>query len=161
MICCTFFGHKDTPPAVADKLRLSLIDLIENKNVDTFYVGNQGNFDRIVYQTLRHLKTQYPHIHYAVVLAYLPVKQTDCCFDYETDTLFPDELERTHPKYAISKRNHWLVEHSSYALTYVIAAGGAKQYKELAERKGLVVINLAESFASFRNTFAVANIKKM
>ena len=144
MICCTFFGHRDTPPAVADSLRHALIDLIENKKVDTFYVGNQGNFDRIVYQTLHFLKNQYPHIHYTVVLAYLPTKKTDCYFDYETETLFPDGLERAHPKFAVSKRNLWLIEHASYVLTYVKSAGGAKQYKELAERKGLVVINLAE-----------------
>ena len=61
-----------------------------------------------------------------------------CC------TLFPDGLERAHPKFAVSKRNLWLIEHTSYVLTYVKSAGGAKQYKELAERKGLVVINLAE-----------------
>ena len=141
---CMFLGHRDASYSIANEVFQQIVGLIVNENVDVFYFGNQGNFDRIVYQTLHFLKNQYPHIHYTVVLAYLPTKKTDCYFDYETETLFPDGLERAHPKFAVSKRNLWLIEHASYVLTYVKSAGGAKQYKELAERKGLVVINLAE-----------------
>lgn len=46
---CTFFGHKDTPKEIEPTLRSTLIDLIENKNVNVFYVGNNGNFDTIYY----------------------------------------------------------------------------------------------------------------
>ena len=42
---CTFFGHKDTPQNILPVLRTVIIDLIQNKNVDLFYVGNNGNFD--------------------------------------------------------------------------------------------------------------------
>ncbi|MBR5452389.1 MAG: hypothetical protein IKV36_05315 [Clostridia bacterium] len=42
---CTFFGHRDTPKCVEDKLRHVLLDLINSKNVTTFYIGNQGAFD--------------------------------------------------------------------------------------------------------------------
>lgn len=45
MATCTFFGHKDTPTQIKPLLKAVLVDLIENKNVDTFYIGNQGNFD--------------------------------------------------------------------------------------------------------------------
>ena len=48
MSVCTFFGHSDCPSTVAPKLRSVLIELIENHGVDVFYVGNQGNFDRMV-----------------------------------------------------------------------------------------------------------------
>ena len=37
---CTFFGHKDTPKEIEPTLRSALIELIENKNVTVFYVGN-------------------------------------------------------------------------------------------------------------------------
>ena len=36
---CTFFGHKDTPKEIEPTLRSTLIDLIENKNVNVFYVA--------------------------------------------------------------------------------------------------------------------------
>ena len=144
MIGCTFFGHKDAPYEIADKLRLALIDLIENKKVDTFYVGNHGNFDRMVYQTLYLLKQRYPHICYTVVLAYHPSEQSLCYFDYKTESLLPDGIEQAPPRFAISKRNCWMIDHATFVLAYVKAAGGAKQYKELAERKGRIVINLAD-----------------
>ena len=48
MLTCTFFGHKDTPKEIEPTLRSTLVDLIENKNVLKFYVGNHGNFDYMV-----------------------------------------------------------------------------------------------------------------
>ena len=45
---CTFFGHRDTPRIAELILKEKIIYLIENKNVDKFYVGNNGNFDFMV-----------------------------------------------------------------------------------------------------------------
>ena len=72
MESCAFFGHRDCPETIKPKLRSTIIDLIENHNVDMFYVGNQGQFDAMVRSTLKKLKQEYPHIDYAVVLAYMP-----------------------------------------------------------------------------------------
>ena len=68
MATCTFFGHRDCPETIKPKLRSTIIDLIENHNVDMFYVGNQGQFDAMVRSALKKLKQEYPHIDYAVVL---------------------------------------------------------------------------------------------
>lgn len=75
MAACTFFGHKDTQKEIEPILRSTLIYLIKNKNVDLFYVGNQGNFDYMVKKNLKLLKTHYPYINYTVVLAYMPGKK--------------------------------------------------------------------------------------
>ena len=53
MATCTFFGHRDCPETIKPKLRSTIIDLIENHNVDMFYVGNQGRFDAIVRGVVR------------------------------------------------------------------------------------------------------------
>ena len=73
MATVTFFGHRDTPKETEPALRLTLIDLIENKNATVFYVGNHGNFDAMVRRQLEDLSKTYP-IKYYVVLAYMPVK---------------------------------------------------------------------------------------
>ena len=73
MPTCTFFGHRDCPETIKPKLKETLIDLITRHGIDTFYVGNHGHFDAYVRSTLRALKQEYPHIRYAVVLAYLPM----------------------------------------------------------------------------------------
>ena len=42
MATCTFFGHRDTSKEIEPMLKSALTDLIENKRVDMFYVGNEG-----------------------------------------------------------------------------------------------------------------------
>lgn len=142
---CTFFGHKDTPENIQPLLRTVIIDLIQNKNVDLFYVGNNGNFDFMVKNTLKFLKLTYPHIKYAVVLSYMPnPKNGSGDIDY-SDTIYPEELENISPKYAIVKRNQWMIKQSDYVITYVkYTAGGALRFKELAEKQKKTVLNLAD-----------------
>lgn len=146
MNICTFFGHRNTPENIEPTLRSTLIDLIKNKNVVKFYVGNHGRFDSMVRKNLRSLKQEYPHIDYAVVLAYMPGAKNDSTTDY-SDTLYPHGLEKTPPKYAIIKRNNWMLNRANYVITYVCRPfGGAAQFAELAKRKGKIVFNLAEKY---------------
>lgn len=141
---CTFFGHRNTSAEITPKLKTTIIDLIENKNVNLFLVGNQGNFDSIVKNVLSDLKTIYPHIIYYIALAYMPTKKDAEYPELFRNTIYPDGLENTPPKYAIHRRNMWMIDKSDYAITYVDhSIGGAAQFKEIAERKGKIVINLA------------------
>ena len=143
MLTCTFFGHKDTPKEIEPTLRSTLVDLIENKNVLQFYVGNHGSFDRMVKHILSELNEIYP-INYAVVLAYLPGKQYNPEEESPADTLLPDGIETVPPRFAINYRNKWMIEQSDYVVTYVkYTSGGAVKFKELAEKKKRIVINIA------------------
>ena len=137
---CTFFGHKDTPKEIEPTLRSTLIDLIENKNVNVFYVGNNGNFDTMVRRQLEDLSQSYS-ITYNVVLAYLPVKKSG--YEGFTSTLLPEGIETIPKRFAISYRNKWMIQQSDIVVTYVTRTyGGAAQFKELAERQGKTVIEL-------------------
>ena len=64
MTACTFFGHRECPDSIQPELKMLLIHLIEAQHVDVFYVGHQGDFDRIVRNTLRELTFLYPHVRY-------------------------------------------------------------------------------------------------
>ena len=140
MIAATFFDHKDTPKEAEPTLRATLIDLIENKNVTVFYVGNNGNFDTMVRRQLEDLSQTYP-ITYSVVLAYLPTEKNK--YDNLTNTIYPEGLETVPKRFAISRRNEWMIQQSNVVVTYVAHPfGGAAQFKERAERKNKVVIDL-------------------
>ena len=142
MSACTFFGHRECPDSVKIKSQEVLIDLITNNDVDMLYVGNQGQFDAIVHGVLRELKDEYPQIDYAVVLAYIPGKQTE--YDDYSDTMLPEGIESIHPRYAIAWRNNWMIQRSDYVVTYTTRSwGGAAQFAEKAKRSGNVVINLS------------------
>lgn len=138
---CTFFGHKDTPKEIEPTLRSTLIDLIENKNVNVFYVGNNGNFDTMVRRQLEDLSQTYP-ITYNVVLAYLPTEKNK--YDDLTHTIYPEGLETVPKRFAISWRNKWMIQQSDIVVTYVTRTyGGAWQFKEMAERFEKIIINLS------------------
>ena len=43
IVICTFFGHRAIPKNIENELQIVLIDLIKNKDVNLFYVGNNGD----------------------------------------------------------------------------------------------------------------------
>ena len=144
MAVCTFFGHRECSDSIKTKLREVLIDLITNHNVDMFYVGNQGQFDAIVRGALRELKEEYPQSNYAVVLAYIPGKQTE--YDDYSDTMLPEGIESVHPRYAISWRNNWMLQQSDYVVTYITHSwGGAAKYAARAKCRGKCIYSLGET----------------
>ena len=141
---CAFFGHRDAPIGLEEKIRMTIKELIENCGVDTFYVGNQGDFDRMVCGQLAYLSTIYPIVYYNV-LAYIP-KRFRNPSDY-SHALLPDGIEKIYPKYAINYRNKWMLEKADIVVTYVIRDSwyGAAAFMSLAEKKGKTVINLHDS----------------
>ncbi len=144
IMVCTFFGHRTAPDSIRPILHNTLIDLIENKGVDTFYVGNQGGFDSMVKKELKQLTAIYPHIKYSIVLAYIPGKRDEFDITDYSDTVYPDGLESVPLRFAIDKRNRMMIEWSDIVVTYVCySSGGAAKFKEIAEKKGKQVINLS------------------
>ena len=146
MSTCTFFGHRECPENIKESLRNMLIELIETKGVDTFYVGNQGSYDSMVRSVLRELKVAYPHIEYAVVLAYMPREQDIYDPDHYSETMLPEGIETVPKRFAISWRNKWMINNSDYVVSYINHDwGGAAQFVELARRKKKIIYNLGQS----------------
>lgn len=140
MKACTFFGHKECYGLDAGVLRSAIEDLI-SKGVDTFFVGNQGGFDGMVYICLKQLRKEYPKIRVSVVLAYLPTGNRE---DVMSGTMYP-EIEGP-PKFAIKRRNQWMIEESDYCVCYINHTwGGAYKFARQAKRRGLTIINLGNA----------------
>lgn len=120
-------------------------NLITEYGVNVFYVGNNGQFDHLVAAVLRELKSRHPQISYSIVLAYLPEREKEHNQLSYTETIYPEGLEDTPSRFAISKRNKWMVQQSEYVIAYVEHSfGGAAQFTEYARKKHRTVINLAD-----------------
>lgn len=120
----------------------TLEDLILAHGVNQFYVGNQGQFDAYVHKVLKKLVEKYSHIHYTVVLAYMPGQHME--YEDFSDTMLPEGIEGIHPRFAISWRNSWMLQKADYVVTYVTHTwGGAYRFACQARRKGKYVINIA------------------
>lgn len=141
---CSFFGHKNTHFTVYPKLVSCIEDLIINREVCSFMVGNQGAFDSMVLKALRELKKKYFHISYSVVLAYVPGKQQEYEPYSPAETFLPEGVEVVPKRFAVSWRNRWIVKKSDIVICYITHSwGGAAQFAEYAEKQGKEVINLA------------------
>ena len=144
MAACTFFGHRDCPSGIRGKLQAEIDRLICNHGVETFYIGTQGNFDRIAYAALVELRKRYQDIKIYRVLAYMP-KLSDIAQDRSVldDTILPEGIEKVHPRYAIVYRNNWMIDHSDYVIAYITHTfGGAYQAVERAKKKGKILIQI-------------------
>lgn len=143
MKACTFFGHRECDGNIGDVLYDTLTALIEKKGVDTFYVGNQGLFDMHVRTVLKELKNKYPEIMYYVVLAYVPRTKIRFDVDYENHTLVPDGIEEVPKRFAIIRRNQWMLQKSEYVVAYVRHDwGGAAKFVAQARKMGKWIINV-------------------
>ena len=127
----TFFGHRDTPKEIEPALRLTLIDLIENKNATLFYVGHPGYFAALVCRQLEDLSKTYP-IKYYVVLAYMPSKNDNP----DEHSILPEGIEPVPRRFAINYRNKWMLNKSDIVVTYVTRNfGGAWEFEQIAEKQ--------------------------
>lgn len=138
----TFFGHRDAPQNLYHYLKEVLTEMIEKENANTFYVGTHGNFDQLVCASLRELKNQYPHIRCSVVLAYVP--QASSVESCGLDTVLPEVVVESCPKYSLEKRNRWMLQKSDTVITYVTRSyGGAAKFKALAQKAGKRTVELS------------------
>lgn len=142
MISCCFFGHHDCPDSIKPLIRRQIVEIYEKAPDTEFLVGNQGRFDALVLSVFKDLLKAGEHPNFYVVLAYHPSASAalDVAPEY---TLYPEELEVVPKKFAISKRNRWMVEQSDVVICYIRHwHGGAAKFVELAQKKGKYVINL-------------------
>ena len=104
-VVCGFCGHSDAPESLRVELKETIADLIREKNVHLFYVGNHGGFDRMVLGVLQELQASFPVMRYYVVLAYHP--QLSAPVFHDAPTIFPEDLETVPKRAAISPLKKW------------------------------------------------------
>ena len=143
MSVCTFFGHSECYGLDAAVLRSAIEGFIK-RGVTEFVVGNHGQFDGMVYSCLQNLSKDY-EISYSVALAYLPTHKED--YDiYHGHSLYPEGLEVGPAKFAIERRNRYLIDTADIFICYVNHTfGGAHKFARMAKRRGLRVINLGSA----------------
>lgn len=142
MKTCTFFGHRDAPWEIREKVKNAVIELITQHNVELFLVGDSGAFDRIVKSVLTEL-TPFYNFEFQVVLSRVPTENRH--FDDDSIYVVPDGIESALPRFGIDFRNKYILNASDYVIAYIERGyGGAFKYYKMAKRKNLNVINLAE-----------------
>ncbi len=140
---CTFFGSRAVSANITEKLRMTVIELIEGRGVNEFFVGNQGEYDQMVQRVLSEVCPRYPRVRYSVVLAYLPEKRKGDVHVEWDKTVYPEAPAFVPPRYAILKRNRWMLDKSHVVVCHATNVGrGAWKFRGLALKLGKEVIDI-------------------
>lgn len=147
MTTCAFFGHADTPDSVRPALRDAILTQLTKDPCTNFLVGHQGRFDGMAYHILKEIMPSYPQMRFSIVLAYTPGKRHPYDnFPYE-DTILWDGIESTPKRYAIARRNAWLVQQCDMVICYINreTISNSAKYVAKAQRMGKPVINICHN----------------
>lgn len=134
----TFCGHRklDNKTAITSWLNIVLPSLIEG-GASTFYLGGYGDFDYLAAKSVRHQKKNYVNIKGVLVLPYT-LKSVDISI-YDR-VIYPLQ-DKIDPRFAIVKRNQWMVEASDVIISGVAHDwGGAAGTLAYAQEKKKIIV---------------------
>lgn len=136
----SFFGHRSIYNSEELQARLNdlILRLIENGATE-FLLGDYGQFDKLCAGLLQKQRALFPQIRLIYVQPYLDRIPE---LNYYDEYLYPP-LERVPKKYAILRRNEWMIEKSDVIIIYTrVSYGGAAAALEYAKRKKKPIIDL-------------------
>lgn len=140
----TFVGHGSL--CYGEEIFQKVIDTVKaslpsNEKV-SFYCGGYGNFDHLCMRACRKLMAEGVFAELVFVTPYLNASSEES--KLYNEILYPP-LETVPPRYAISKRNQWMVLQADLIVAYVVNSfGGAYKTLEFAVKKKKNIINLAK-----------------
>ncbi len=143
-----FCGHRDVfeRERIKEKVKEILIYLIEKKNISVFLSGGMGEFDGLCESLVIGLKDHYKDIKLCLIIPYLTkniLNNPQYYNSFYDEIIKPDFGEDIFPKYAIIKRNRYMVDNSDYIISYVIRDfGGAYKTLKYAEKSNINIINI-------------------
>lgn len=139
----TFCGHAQlSQNSDVEKWLYTVTGKLIEEGAASFYLGGYGDFDSLAASVLKNQKKQHPQIQRILVLAYLVLAYLGTrqdVSDYD-GTLYPP-LETVPRRFAIPRRNRWMVDASDAVVACVLHDwGGAAATLRYARQKGKWII---------------------
>ena len=128
---------------VKEQIRNNIIDV----KFVVCYVGGYGAFDKACAFACRELKQEGFDIEVVYVAPYISLSEQSKIKDMQNnglcDTSIYPPVENVPPRFAISKRNEWMMTKADLIIAYVIHNyGGAYKSLQVAKRKKRKIINI-------------------
>ena len=148
----TFVGHGtlNISRELSAEIKKAIEDNIVDKTHVTFYCGGYGDFDNHCARLCREIKKEIQNCEIIFVTPYItPSQQNKIKYLIDTklydDTIYPP-LEDVLPRFAITKRNEWMIDKADLIIAFVNHEyGGAYKAIKYAQRKLKRIINLSNS----------------
>ena len=143
----SFFGHGKTALDIKKEDFLALLeDVIKDSPVE-FFLGMYGDFDFFAYACTKEYKKRHPNAKLVFVTPY--IHKNYCLLEdakERFDEIIYPELEKVPKRYAIIRRNEYMIDESDFIIFYVTHhhGGGAYMALEYAKRKKKQYINISK-----------------
>lgn len=139
---CAFFGHREILNDIIEPLRQAIQTAITEYGATSFWVGGYGQFDYCAESNIRRLKKEFPEISLQLIVAYLPTGDNIPENTYDS-IVYPEGLELVPKRFAISRRNQWIIKNCDMVIAYINHSyGGAYSAYKAARRKGIRITNI-------------------
>lgn len=158
----TFIGHRkiQNSELLTEQIKQTVLNLIDEKQVDTFLFGSRSAFDDLCLETVTEIKKLRPHIKRIYVRAAYPY--IDSAYEayllkFYDATYIPDKIENAG-KAAYVERNEYMIDKADVCIFYYnesyvpqskatemlphSSVSGTKIAFEYARTQGKKVINL-------------------
>lgn len=141
----SFCGHRDfTPDADKEKTIIDiLLKYAETEQEIVCYTGGYGTFDWFAASCINKAKKAAHNIVNCLVVPYITSSYLEriSLHTKELDEVIYPPLENIPPKFAIIRRNEWMIDNSDLLIAYVkYSRGGAAKTLEYAKRRRIKII---------------------
>jgi len=147
----TFAGHSTV--SSYDKIKEIVKEQIRNNIINEKYVacylGGYGDFDKLCACACRELKKDFPSIEVIYVAPYISLSEQTKIKEMQSIGLYDSSIyppiESVPPRFAIVKRNEWMITSADLVIVYINHCyGGAYKSFEIAKRKKKRIINVCD-----------------
>ena len=137
------FSEKKIREMVKEQIR----KIVSEEEFITFYIGGYGDFDRLCAYACRELGEERGGIEIVYVAPYISLSEQEKIKELleggMCDASIYPPIENTPPKFAIIKRNEWMMTNADVVIAYVEHEyGGAYRSLQIARRKKKRIINI-------------------
>ena len=144
-----FCGHSTYVENIDDERKI--LAILEKCVADApcdLFLGEYGGFDSFAYRCAKKFKELHHEKKLVFVTPYLSENYQKNAVEYTQgrfDQVLYPPLENVPPRYAIHRRNRWMVEQADVLIAYITHKyGGAYEMYRYATRKGKCVYNIAQ-----------------
>ena len=142
-----FCGHGDYQRNAEDEQKI--LEILEREVGDgqcEFFLGEYGNFDYFAHACAKKFKAAHPNVKLVFVTPYIDEKyiKSKTEFADALDTIVYPPIENVPKKFAIPRRNEWMVEQADVVIACVSHSfGGAYDTYKHAKKKGKRIYNIS------------------
>lgn len=147
----SFSGHSEIPlgNTIKEIVKEQIRNHIPDGELVTCYLGGYGDFDKICACACRELKEDFARIELVYITPYMSLSEQVKIKEMQNygffDASIYPPIEAVPPKFAILKRNEWMMTNADLVIAYVNRGyGGAYKSLQVAKRRKKKIINICD-----------------